>query len=135
MIGTPCDATVARLVGYENVLDAVVDERGDVRVGGAVVLRGSGPHPGRPCSPPGPRAWSSALNAPARPAFRVERVRPGQGRWQVELRGAAPLTAHLPWETAPPAVGDAVSVSAGASAVVIPHGTSPPSLVALAPGR
>ena len=84
-------------------------------------------------------AWAAGLELgpePADgPAFRVERVRPGQGRWQVELRGAAPLTAHLPWETAPPAVGDAVSVSAGASAVVIPHGTSPPSLVALAPGR
>ena len=45
VIETPGDATVARLVGYENVLDVVVDERGDVRVGGAVVLRGSGATP------------------------------------------------------------------------------------------
>ena len=34
------------LVGYQNVLDVVVDERGDVRVGAAVVLRGFGPSRG-----------------------------------------------------------------------------------------
>ena len=45
VIASPGDATVARLVGYENVLDVVVDERGDVRVGGSVVLRGSACHP------------------------------------------------------------------------------------------
>ena len=135
VIASPGDATVARLVGYENVLDVVVDERGDVRVGDSVVLRGCAATPG----PAVLAAWAAGLELgpePADgPAFRVDRVRPGQGRWQVELRGAAPLTAHLPWATAPPGVGDAVSVSAGASAVVIAHGTSPPSLVALAQGR
>ena len=100
VIASPANATVARLVGYENVLDVVVDERGDVRVGSAAVLRGSGAAAG----PAVLAAWAAGLEPVLHPIggqpFLVDRVRPGQGRWQVELRGAAPLTAHLPGDRA-----------------------------------
>ena len=69
LVREPCEVTVAQLVGYQNVLDAVVDERGDVRVGSAVVLRGwSGPSRCRPSWRPGPAgsSWPRARPATAR---------------------------------------------------------------------
>ena len=80
LVREPCEVVVAQLVGYQNVLDAVVDERGDVRVGSAVVLRGC-------AGPPGPAvlaAWASGLrarsaDAPGDGSFRVTEVGPGAG--------------------------------------------------------
>ena len=111
--------TVAQLVGYQNVLDAVVDERGDVRVGRALPCCAAvRPLPGRPSSRPGPAGCSSA-RTPRRRPFRVTEVGPGPGHWRVELRGAAPLTAHVPWERPPPAVGDEVTVTVRPSAAAL----------------
>jgi ABC-type Fe3+/spermidine/putrescine transport system ATPase subunit len=119
LVREPCDVVVAQLVGYQNVVDAAVDERGDVRVGGALVLRG--------CSgPPGPAvlaAWASGLqlgpHAPGDGSFRVTEVGPGPGHWRVELRGPAPLTAHVPWERPAPALGDQVAVTVRPSAAAL----------------
>ena len=119
LVREPCEVVVAQLVGYQNVLDAVVDERGDVRVGDAVVLRGC-------TGPPGPAvlaAWASGLqlgpHAPGDGSFRVTGVGPGPGHWRVELRGPAPLTAHVPWERPPPALGDQVTVTVRPSAAAL----------------
>jgi ABC-type Fe3+/spermidine/putrescine transport system ATPase subunit len=119
LLRQPCGVTVARLVGYQNLLDAVVDERGDVRVGPAVVLRGW----------PGPAgvavlaAWAGGLQLgaaePGDGSFRVTEVGPGPGHWRVELRGPAALTAHVPWELLPPAVGDEVTVTVRPSAAAL----------------
>jgi ABC-type sulfate/molybdate transport systems ATPase subunit len=118
LLREPCEVTVARLVGYQNVLHAVVDERGDIRVGPAVVLHG---WPG----PPGSAVlavWAGGLQlGPGEPGgfFRVTEVGPGPGHWRVELRGAAALTAHVPWEQLPPAVGEEVTVTVRPSAAAL----------------
>ena len=71
LVREPCEVTVAQLVGYQNVLDAVVDERGDVRVGRAVVLRGWSAPPGAAVL----AAWAGGLRA--RPGRARRRLRSG----------------------------------------------------------
>jgi ABC-type sulfate/molybdate transport systems ATPase subunit len=129
VLRAPADATVARLVGYQNVLDVVVDEQGDVRVGGAVVLRASGAPAGAAVL----AVWAGGLElgpgAAGDHPFRVAQVRPGSGGWQVELCGAATLTAHLPWEPAPPPVGAPVTVTVRpSSGALVSHASDPSGL-------
>jgi ABC-type sulfate/molybdate transport systems ATPase subunit len=116
----PSDPTVARLVGYENVVPARIgpDRR--------VLLAG------RPCGlrsdrPPGEvtvAAWATGirLGPPGQGALEgtVKQVAAGPGRWEVVLAGDEPLRAHLPLSQPPPAAGDrcGVSLEPGLSALV-----------------
>jgi ABC-type sulfate/molybdate transport systems ATPase subunit len=106
----PADASVAGLVGYENLVRAFVDEDGAVLVGGAptgLVCRDRrGPvtvavfaNGVRPVTGEGPGV-----------PLEVRRVSPGPGYQVVAMEGAAALRAHLPVETAVPVVGDSVRV-------------------------
>jgi ABC-type sulfate/molybdate transport systems ATPase subunit len=111
VVQRPADATVATLVGYDNVLPVSIDASGDVLIGGT------------PCglpttgAPPGPAtlaAWGAAIRiappdtGPLRAS--VERVSPGPGRWDVILAVGETLCAHLPLDEEPPGRGQAVAV-------------------------
>ena len=110
VVQRPADATVAKLVGYDNVLAVSIDQSGQVLVAG------------RPCglrTAPDPRpatlaAWGAAVHigrvgeAPL-PAM-VERVAPGPGRWDVTLMAGEPLRAHLGLDESPPRAGEAVTL-------------------------
>ena len=111
VVREPADATVARLVGYENVM------RGRVGPDGQVLLAGL------PCGltsdgPPGDvtvAAWATAvrLGPPREGSLEatVDDVAAGPGRWEVVLAGGEALRAHLPLSEPPPAAGDHRSVS------------------------
>ncbi len=121
VVQQPADATVARLVGYDNVLPVRIDGSRRVHFGGA------------PCglvatTAPGPAtvaAWGSAIRI-GRPVgsslvATVERVAPGPGRWDVVVRAGQNLHAHLALDETPPQVGDAVAVRFDpAHATVVP---------------
>ena len=82
LVRRPVDATVARLVGYENVL-----------------------------SEPG-AIWASDVRIGTGPLQAVvERVSLGPGRWEVVMTAHEKLHAHLPLDQVPPQVGERVSVS------------------------
>jgi ABC-type sulfate/molybdate transport systems ATPase subunit len=111
VVREPADATVARLVGYENVM------RGRIGPDGRVLLAG------RACGltsdrPPGEvtvAAWATAVRlGPPREASleaTVDHVAAGPGRWEVVLAGGEALRAHLPLSEPPPAAGDRRAVS------------------------
>jgi ABC-type sulfate/molybdate transport systems ATPase subunit len=89
LVRRPVDATVARLVGYENVLSET----------GAV--------------------WASDVRIGTGPVEAVvERVSLGPGRWEVVLTAHATLHAHLPLDQVPPQVGERVSVGFDAVTVI-----------------
>jgi ABC-type sulfate/molybdate transport systems ATPase subunit len=120
LLREPSDATVARLVGYENVVGVRID------AGGRVLLAG------KPCGlksdrPPGEvtlAAWAAAvrLGPPGQGSLdaTVEQVAAGPGRWEVVLEGDEALRAHLPLSQPPPAAGDrrAVSLDPGLATLV-----------------
>jgi ABC-type sulfate/molybdate transport systems ATPase subunit len=105
----PADATVARVVGYENLLEAEVDPGGAVTVGGrptGVRAVGNGPAI--------VAAWAAGVRlqpagAAGIPAM-VEHVSPGPGRWEIALAAPMPLRAHLPLGESPPRAGERVAV-------------------------
>jgi ABC-type sugar transport system ATPase subunit len=111
LLREPADATVARLVGYENVV------RGEVDAAGRVLLAG------RPCGLTSGRAagrvtvaaWATGVRlGPPRPGWleaTVEQVAAGPGRWEVVLAGGEALRAHLPLSEPPPAAGDRRAIS------------------------
>jgi hypothetical protein len=111
------DAAVARLVGFENVLDVTVDDAGRVRLGNGVLLRDPAVAPGIARL----AVWATGVTV--RPteggaAARVAAVRPGPGRWELRLDAAGQgVVVHLPPGAAPPRPGDAVAltVDAGSS--------------------
>lgn len=124
ILRAPRDATVARLLGFENVLPVDVHTDGSVRFCGHVLLT-------RPGAAPGPAqlaVWAAGLTLTraavgdqcAR-ALRVARVRPGMGRWELCLAGAAGGTAviHLLPGSTPPQVDEPVAVTAHPSAAVL----------------
>lgn len=130
VVQQPADGTVARLLGYENVLEVQVDASGRVLIDGA------------PCGlvasldvgPATLAAWGSAIRvgppdaAPLRAT--VERVSQGPGRWDVILAAAHALHAHLPLDQTPPRANDSVGVqvdSAHASLIAEPPTTRPRS--------
>jgi ABC-type sulfate/molybdate transport systems ATPase subunit len=113
VVRRPADATVARLLGYENVLPAEIDASGRVLLGG------------KPCSVPAPAtanagpatlaAWAQSVRIvePDVDALgaRVERVSPGPGRWEIVLAAdALVLHAHMPLDREMPEVGARVGV-------------------------
>ena len=110
VVQQPADATVARLLGYDNVL--AVQHRPLRRV-----LIGGAPCGVRLTAPPGPAtlaAWATAIriNPPGSGPLSatVKRVSPGPGHWNVTLAGDETLHAHLPLDSKPPHVGDPASV-------------------------
>jgi ABC-type sulfate/molybdate transport systems ATPase subunit len=110
LIANPNDADVARLIGYENVIDAHIDADGTVLVAG---------HPTGLTANPGARAgtlaaWASAVHLRDRgdgplPAT-VTRVSTGPGRHDLTLDACVTLHAHLPLSAVPPQPGAEVSV-------------------------
>ena len=111
VLSEPSDPTVARLVGYENVVAGQIAADGKILLGG------------RPCGlrsdrPPGEvtvAAWASAVRlgppSDGSLAAAVEQVAPGPGRWEVVLAGGEGLRAHLPLAEPVPAVGERRSVT------------------------
>jgi ABC-type sulfate/molybdate transport systems ATPase subunit len=121
LLREPADATVARVVGYENLLEAEIGPAGVVAVGGRPTdLRAVGSGPAVVA------AWAAGVEI--RPAGRagipatVERVYPGPGRWEIALSAPMPLRAHLPLGASPPRAGERVAVvlDSGLATVVAP---------------
>ena len=110
VVQEPIDATVARLVGYENVLDVQVDDSGEVLIHGrkSGMTTATGPGPATLA------AWGRAihLTLPDGAALEatVERASQGPGRWDVVLSGPATLRAHLALDERPPRAGERVGV-------------------------
>ena len=110
LVTRPADAAVAHLVGYENVVDAHIDDAGDVLVAG---------HPTGLTAPPGRRPTTLAIWATAihlrDPGDRglpatIVRVSTGPGRHELTLDAGLPLRAHLPLAAPPPDAGTEVSI-------------------------
>ncbi|HEY0363593.1 MAG TPA: ATP-binding cassette domain-containing protein [Solirubrobacteraceae bacterium] len=110
LVTHPADAAVARLVGYENVIDVHVDDNGDVLADG---------HPTGVVAPPGRRRgalaiWATAmrLRDPSQDGLpaTVSRVTTGPGRHELTLDAGFALRAHLPLGRPPPVPGTKVSV-------------------------
>jgi tungstate transport system ATP-binding protein len=110
LVTHPADAAVARLVGYENVIDIDIDDDGNVLAAG---------HPTGLTAAPGRRSatlaiWATAVHVRGPgdgglPAT-VERVTTGPGRHELTLDAGLLLRAHLPLATPPPDAGTEVSV-------------------------
>lgn len=110
LISQPADADVARLIGYENVIDTRIDEEGNVLAAG---------HPTGLTARPGRRpatlaAWAGAIGLRGRadgplPAT-VLRVSTGPGRHDLTLDAGVTLHAHLPLSAPAPQPGTQVSV-------------------------
>ncbi len=128
VVRQPVDASVALLVGYENVIPVQIDASGQVLVNGA------------PCgvsatTDPGPATlatWGTAVRlGPADGAPMgavVTRISPGAGRSEVTLDAGETLIAHLALDQPTPPVGDHVGVLIDEThAVVIPNRRDPAS--------
>jgi tungstate transport system ATP-binding protein len=121
VVREPVDGTVARLVGYDNVIPAQIDSSGLVRINGAPCGVSAKATQGTATL----AAWGTAIRlnpeegAPLRAI--VKRVSPGPGRWEVTLDAGETLTAHLALDRPVPPVGHEVGVLIDEShAVVIP---------------
>jgi ABC-type sulfate/molybdate transport systems ATPase subunit len=119
LVRAPADAAVARLLGYQNVLDA------EVGADGTLLLAG---RPTELRAAPGPRpvtlaAWASSVRIlPAGDAplsATVSRVAMGPGRWDVTLRREVELRAQVPFGAAPPSPGEVVAVAFDAAQVAV----------------
>ena len=120
VVRRPADATVARLVGYDNVLPVHIDSACQVLVGGTPCGLRSTAGPGAATL----AAWAAAIRigqpgtAPLHAT--VERVCAAPGRWDVVLAAGETLHAHAPLDEEPPRVGEGVAVHVEpARAVVI----------------
>ncbi|MEP6814348.1 MAG: ABC transporter ATP-binding protein [Marmoricola sp.] len=109
----PADASVAALVGYDNVVDALIEADGSVLVGLASTGLRSGATPG----PARVAVFANGVRllenaGTGRPGLRVRvaRVRPDRGRTAVSLTGPVSLLAHLPIDRPAPAEGAMVGV-------------------------
>jgi ABC-type Fe3+/spermidine/putrescine transport system ATPase subunit len=110
LVTHPADAAVARLVGYENVIDVHVDDDGNVSAAG---------HPTGLTAPPGRRSatlaiWANAIHLrdprdDGLPAT-VVRVTTGPGRHELTLDTGLTLHAHIPLRPPPPEPGTEVSL-------------------------
>ncbi|PSK97727.1 iron(III) transport system ATP-binding protein/tungstate transport system ATP-binding protein [Murinocardiopsis flavida] len=107
----PVDASVAALVGYDNLVDAYVEADGAVTVGGAPSgLTRHGPAGPATAAVFGNGVRLAPADGPGIP-MRVAQVAPGPGHWTVALEGAAPLLAKVPLDHPPPAPGDRVAAA------------------------
>jgi ABC-type sulfate/molybdate transport systems ATPase subunit len=119
LVTRPADAAVARLVGYENVIDVHVDDDGTVLAAGRPVGL---------TAPPGRRAaslaiWATAIHVhgPRESPFSatVVRVTTGPGRHELTLDVGFALRAHLPLTTPPPDPGAEVSLEVDPSLAAV----------------
>ena len=109
LVSKPADADVARLIGYENVIDVDIDDDGNVLVGG---------HPTGLTAPPGRRSaglaiWATAIHvhdAQGGLPATVARVTTGPGRHELTLDAGLSLHAHLPLRQPTPDLGAEVSL-------------------------
>jgi ABC-type sulfate/molybdate transport systems ATPase subunit len=109
VVRLPADATVAKLVGYDNVIPVETDPTGGVLIGGAPC--------GLSADKPGAgtlAAWGTAIRI-TRSGLgpldaTVDRVSPGPGRWELILSAGETLRAHLPLDEPPPQAGERVAV-------------------------
>lgn len=96
VVQRPADATVATLVGYENVLPVHIDKSGHVLIDGAPCGVEATTEPGAATL----ACWATAIRVvpPQTTPLHatVERVTHGSGRWEVSLTGAQALHAHAP---------------------------------------
>ena len=110
VVQRPADATVAKLVGYDNVLGVQVDRSGRVLVDGARCGITSTAAPG----PATLALWATAVRLvpPESAQLRatVQRVTHGPGRWEVVLIAGERLIAHVPLHEKPPCAGERVGV-------------------------
>ncbi|MPY86227.1 MAG: hypothetical protein GEV00_24070 [Actinophytocola sp.] len=107
---SPADASVAALVGYDNIVDAHVGSDGSVLVGRAPTGLA---RPG-PAGPATVAVFAGGVrlvgeDCPGVPA-RVSRVTPGRGHHVLALDGAVPLLAQLSLDASIPPTGQAVRV-------------------------
>ena len=111
VIRRPADATVAKLVGYDNVIPVETDQAGQVLIAGV----GCGLVVDHPPGTGTLATWGTAIHiAPLdRGSLRatVERVSAVPGRWEVVLAAGETLRAHLPLDESPPQPGGHVSVT------------------------
>jgi len=124
IVAHPADEAVARLVGYENVIDVHIDDNGNVLAAG---------RPTGLAAPPGARTatlaiWATAIhlrgagNAPF--AATIDRVSTGPGRHELTLDAGLTLRAHLPLSTPPPEPGTTVSLDVDAALTAVLDGPS-----------
>jgi ABC-type Fe3+/spermidine/putrescine transport system ATPase subunit len=102
----PADASVAALVGYDNLVDAYVAPDGSILVANAPTGLSDSTESG----PAVVAVFANGVRllpdaAPGLPV-RVTRVRPDRGHIAVTMDGAASLLAHVPVDAQPPAPGD-----------------------------
>jgi ABC-type sulfate/molybdate transport systems ATPase subunit len=109
LVSKPADAAVARLIGYENVIEVDIDDTGNILVGG---------RPTGLTAPPGRRSaglaiWATAIHAHdaqgGLPAT-VARVTTGPGRHELTLHAGPALHAHIPLTQPLPDLGSEVSL-------------------------
>ena len=110
LVSHPADAAVARLLGYENVIDVDVDDDGNVLAAGRPT--GITAAPGH--RPAGLAVWAAGIQL--RPCDEgplnatVERITPAPRHHELVLDAGVLLRAHLPLSLAPPPLGAEVSV-------------------------
>jgi ABC-type sulfate/molybdate transport systems ATPase subunit len=125
LVAHPADPAVARLVGYENVIDVHIDDDGNVLAAGRPV--------GLTASPGSRSAslaiWATAVHVrgPRETPFpaTVDRVTTGPGRHELTLDAGLPLRAHLPLSTAPPDPGAEVSLEVDSTLAAVLEPTTP----------
>jgi hypothetical protein len=123
----PADASVAALVGYDNLVDATVGPGGSVLVGGAPTgLMHRGPVGAATVAVFACGMRLVDADCTGLPV-RVTRVTPGPGYRVVALEGAASLVAHLPIGCPAPVPGDTARVVfEPALSAVLPRATEFP---------
>ena len=116
VVRRPADETVARLLGYHNVLAGLVTADGSVSVDGHRLLD-------RTSRPPGPTrlaVWASGVRLTGVddgvPGI-VTDVAPDAGGWAVGLEAGGRVRAHLPISAASPSVGERVGIRLDAGQV------------------
>jgi ABC-type sulfate/molybdate transport systems ATPase subunit len=122
VVQQPADGTVARLVGYENVIAVEIDGSGRVRVAGAYCGVSGATDRG----PATLAAWGTAVRLTpvdgAPMAATVRRISPGTGYWEVILDAGDTLSAHVALDQPVPRIGAQVGVVIDENhAVVIPE--------------
>jgi tungstate transport system ATP-binding protein len=111
LLERPATATVARLVGYENVLEAERTANGTIHVGGRTAgLLSPGP-PGRV----GLAAWASGirLTEPGETGLDgvVTDARPGPGHHEIVVDIGRPLVVHIDLGESPPVPGARIGIA------------------------